>query len=46
MKTTDTQLIPQTEEDIEEIKWVNARQWLDSGVVIYPNIREIVAKSI
>lgn len=42
MQTTDTQLIPQTEEDIEEIRWVAPRAWLDSGVKIYDNIRDIV----
>lgn len=43
MQTTDTQLVPQTEEDIEEIRWVTPRPWLESGVVVYPNIREVIA---
>ncbi|MFN0173263.1 MAG: NUDIX hydrolase [Saprospiraceae bacterium] len=42
MQTTDTQLVPQTEEDIEEIRWVRPRPWLESGVVVYPNIREVI----
>jgi len=42
MKTTDMQLVPQTEEDIEEIHWVEPRAWLESGVVVYPNIREVI----
>ena len=43
MQTTDNQLVPQTEEDIEEICWVAPRPWLESGVVVYPNIREVIA---
>ncbi|MBK6993986.1 MAG: NUDIX domain-containing protein [Lewinellaceae bacterium] len=43
MQTTDTQFVPQTEEDIEEICWVTPGPWLESGVVVYPNIREVIA---
>lgn len=42
MKTSDLDLVPQTEEDIEEIRWVEPRTWLESGVVVYPNIREVI----
>lgn len=42
MHTTDTQLVPQTEEDIEEILWVAPKAWLASGVTVYPNIREVI----
>lgn len=42
MVTSDMQLIPQTEEDIEAIHWVNPKEWLESGVVVYPNIREVI----
>jgi 8-oxo-dGTP pyrophosphatase MutT (NUDIX family) len=42
MQTTDTQLVPQTEEDIEEILWVAPKTWLASGVLVYPNIREVI----
>jgi len=42
MKTTETLLVPQTEEDIEEIHWVEPKGWLESGVVVYPNIREVI----
>lgn len=42
MSTTDTQLIPQTEEDIEEIRWVEPKAWLAAGPVVYPNIREVM----
>ena len=42
METTDTRLVPQTEEDIEEICWVEPEMWLASGPVVYPNIREVI----
>jgi 8-oxo-dGTP pyrophosphatase MutT (NUDIX family) len=44
MKTIDSQLVPQTEEDIEEIRWVEPKSWLASGPVVYPNIREVIEK--
>ncbi|GAB4499532.1 MAG: NUDIX domain-containing protein [Saprospiraceae bacterium] len=46
MKTTDSQLVPQTEEDIEEIRWVEPKAWLASENVIYPNIREVIEKGL
>lgn len=46
MKTTDHQLVPQTEEDIEEIRWVEPGTWLASGPVVYPNIREVIEKGV
>ncbi len=46
MKTTDTQLVPQTEEDIEEIQWVEPKAWLGSGIVVYPNIREVIEQAL
>ncbi len=46
MQTTDTQLIPQTEEDIEEIRWVEPEAWLGGGVVVYPNIRDVVEAAL
>jgi hypothetical protein len=42
METPDKQLIPQTEEDIEEIGWVEPQSWLAAGPVVYPNIREVL----
>lgn len=42
MQTTDTQVAPQTEEDIEEIQWVEPGDWLGSGVPVYGNIREVI----
>lgn len=46
MQTDQTHLTPQTEEDIEEIKWVLPQTWLESGVVIYPNIRDVVVRGL
>lgn len=42
IKTTDTKLVPQKEEDIEDICWVELPAWLNSGKPIYPNIAEVV----
>jgi len=42
MKTTDTRLVPQTEEDIEEIRWVEPKSWLAGAPVVYPNILEVI----
>ena len=38
MKTTDMQLIPQQEEDIEQAEWVVLADFLNSKPVIYGNI--------
>ena len=46
MRTTDTLLVPQTEEDIEEIHWVQPLAWLQSGVEVYPNIREVIEQGL
>ena len=46
MHTTDTLLVPQTEEDIEEIHWVAPKAWLESGVTVYPNIREVIEQGL
>lgn len=46
MQTADTVLVPQTEEDIEEIHWVAPKTWLESGVVVYPNIREVIEQGM
>ena len=42
MTTTDIEVTPQTEEDIEQILWVNPRSWLDTNPVVYGNIREVI----
>jgi 8-oxo-dGTP pyrophosphatase MutT (NUDIX family) len=46
MQTADTVLVPQTEEDIEEIHWVEPKTWLESGVVVYANIREVIEQGM
>ncbi len=46
MLTSDRQLIPQTEEDIEEIRWVEPNAWLRDGAVVYPNIREVIETAL
>lgn len=42
MQTPDTAVIPQTEEDIEEIQWVDPDIWLASGPEVYASIREVI----
>jgi len=42
MTTTDTKVIPQTEEDIEEIQWVEPNAWLETKPVLYKSIREVI----
>jgi len=42
MQTTDEQLIPQTEEDIVEIRWVAPETWLAAGPVVYESILDVI----
>jgi 8-oxo-dGTP pyrophosphatase MutT (NUDIX family) len=42
MSTTDTTVVPQTEEDIERIEWVHPKEWLASQPVVYQNIRDVI----
>lgn len=42
MTTSDTKLVPQVEEDIEEIHWVDATTWLASKPEVYASIREVI----
>ncbi len=42
MQTSDTEVTPQTEEDIEEIRWVEPAAWLASGPEVYGNIRDLI----
>ncbi len=44
MRTTDTRLVPQTEEDISLIEWVEPRAWLAASPVLYGSIRDILHK--
>lgn len=42
MQTDDNQLVPQTEEDIERIEWVDAAAWLASKPKVYGSIQDVV----
>ena len=42
MQTTDTQLTPQTEEDIETILWVEPKAWIQSETEVYGSIRDVI----
>lgn len=42
MSTPDMELTPQTEEDIEEVRWVEPRAWLAGKPFVYPNIVEVI----
>jgi 8-oxo-dGTP pyrophosphatase MutT (NUDIX family) len=42
MTTPDTDLVPQTEEDIEQIQWVEPKTWLHGHPHVYPNILEVI----
>lgn len=44
MQTTENQLIPQTEEDIEQAVWVNLSEFLNKEDRIYGSIRDILQK--
>lgn len=42
MTTPETSVIPQTEEDIERIEWVDPASWLASKPVMYGSIRDVI----
>ncbi len=42
MRTSDTQLIPQTEEDIEKAVWITLEDFYEGGYQAYKNILEVV----
>jgi 8-oxo-dGTP pyrophosphatase MutT (NUDIX family) len=46
MTTTDTEVKPQTEEDIEEIQWVEPNAWLETKPVLYKSIREVIQLAV
>ncbi len=46
MTTTDKKVIPQTEEDIEEIQWVEPNAWLETKPVLYKSIREVIELAV
>jgi 8-oxo-dGTP pyrophosphatase MutT (NUDIX family) len=43
MQTADTKLVPQTEEDIERLEWVNYQEFVHNKTPIYPNILDVLA---
>ncbi len=46
MRTADTDATPQTEEDIEEIQWVDPTTWLATKPVVYASIREVIQLAV
>ena len=44
MKTKDVKLIPQTEEDIEKVEWVDIYDFVENYLPIYKNILDITYK--
>jgi ADP-ribose pyrophosphatase YjhB (NUDIX family) len=42
MRSSDTQLIPQTEEDIEKAVWITLENFYEGGYQAYQNILEVV----
>lgn len=42
MTTDETSVVPQTEEDIEEIRWVEPKSWLAASPVVYGNIKDVI----
>ena len=46
MHTTDRQVIPQTEEDIEEICWVAPAAWMAAEKVVYGSIRDVIKSGL
>ncbi len=46
METSDTQVVPQTEEDIVEIRWVEPQAWLAGDPVVYGSIRDVILRGI
>jgi 8-oxo-dGTP pyrophosphatase MutT (NUDIX family) len=42
MQTSDTKVVPQTEEDIERIEWVNPAAWVASGPKVYRSILDVI----
>ncbi len=44
MQSADSDVTPQTEEDIEEIRWVDRAEWLASNPMVYGSIRDILTE--
>jgi 8-oxo-dGTP pyrophosphatase MutT (NUDIX family) len=46
MRTADTRLVPQTEEDISEIRWVDPTAWLASGPQLYQSLHDLLTEQL
>jgi len=46
MQTADRQLVPQTEEDIEEILWVVPASWIETEKTVYGSIRDVILEGL
>ena len=46
MHSTQEELIPQAEEDIEQALWIPPQEFLDHNKPVYENILEVVRKGI
>ncbi|MEZ4925959.1 MAG: NUDIX domain-containing protein [Saprospiraceae bacterium] len=46
MTTSDQKVTPQTEEDIVEIRWVNARDWIKQETHVYSSIRDVIHEAL
>jgi 8-oxo-dGTP pyrophosphatase MutT (NUDIX family) len=46
MTTTDSQVVPQTEEDIELIEWVIPQIWLDEKPLVYASIKDVIETAL
>jgi 8-oxo-dGTP pyrophosphatase MutT (NUDIX family) len=42
MRTTDTNVVPQTEEDIERIEWVDPKVWVAAKPSVYRSILDVI----
>jgi mutator protein MutT len=46
MHTSDTQVTPQTEEDIEKIEWVEPKAWVASKPNVYQSILDVILEVV
>lgn len=46
MQTSDTKVIPQTEEDIERIEWVKPQEWVASKPKVYQSVLDVIELGI
>lgn len=46
MQTTDYELVPQTEEDIVEIRWVAPADWIAHEPAVYGSIRDVIEMAV